>query len=96
MIGRGVRGNPWLFRQILHYMETGEKLPKPSIEEVKTMMLRHARLQIEIKGEYTGIRELRKHIAWYTAGYPHSAKLRGLVSEIDSLEGLEALLEKYW
>lgn len=96
MIGRGVRGNPWLFKQILYYMEHGTYLEKPAMEEVKAMMLRHAKLQIEIKGEYTGIREMRKHIAWYTAGYPHSAKLRGLVSEIESLEDLEALLEKYW
>ncbi len=95
MIGRGVRGNPWLFKQILHYMETGEHLEKPSVEEVKEMMLRHAKLQIEIKGEYTGIREMRKHVAWYTTGYPHSAKLRGLVSEIESLAGLEELLQRF-
>ena len=95
MIGRGVRGNPWLFKQILHFMEKGKHLPRPSIEEVKEMILRHARLQIEIKGEYTGIREMRKHVAWYTAGYPHSAKLRALASEIESLEGLEELLERF-
>lgn len=95
MIGRGVRGNPWLFKQILHYMETGEHLQKPSVEEVKEMMLRHAKLQIQIKGEYTGIREMRKHVAWYTTGYPHSAKLRGMVSEIESLEALKELLHKF-
>lgn len=60
MIGRAVRGNPWIFRELNHYFRTGEKLPKPSVEEVCEMILRHARNQIEIKGEYIGIREMRK------------------------------------
>lgn len=94
MIGRAVRGNPWLFAQIRHYFETGELLEKPSVEEVKQMILKHARLQLQYKGEYTGIREMRKHVAWYTAGYPHSAKLRSEVNAIESMEGLEALMEK--
>ena len=67
MIGRGAQGNPWIFRQILHWMETGEKI-RPSAEEVREMILRHARLLVEHKGVYTGIREMRKHVAWYTAG----------------------------
>lgn len=92
MIGRGVQGNPWIFHQILHWMETGEEATKPSLEEVKQMILRHARLQVEYKGVYTGIREMRKHVAWYTAGYPHSAKLRAKVNEVESLEELEDLI----
>ena len=94
MIGRAVRGNPWLFSRILHYQETGELLPKPDIREVKEMMLRHARLQLEYKGEYTGMREMRKHVACYTAGMPHSAAVRRLVNEVESYEQLEELVER--
>ena len=93
MIGRGAQGNPWIFRQILHWMETGEEESKPDLEEVKTMILRHARMLVEYKGAYTGIREMRKHVAWYTAGYPNSAKLRARVNEIESLEALEHLIQ---
>ena len=93
MIGRGAQGNPWIFRQILHWMETGEEEPKPDLEEVKAMSLRHARMLVEYKGAYTGIREMRKHVAWYTAGYPNSAKLRARVNEIESLEALEHLIQ---
>lgn len=74
MIGRGAEGNPWIFKQILHYRETGETLAKPTQHEVKEMMLRHARMQVEYKGGAIGIREMRKHVAWYTAGFPHSAE----------------------
>ena len=93
MIGRGAQGNPWIFRQILHWMETGEEESKPDLEEVKAMILRHARMLVEYKGAYTGIREMRKHVAWYTAGYPNSAKLRARVNEIESLEALEHLIQ---
>lgn len=93
MIGRGAQGNPWIFRQILHWMETGEEEPNPDLEEVKAMILRHARMLVEYKGAYTGIREMRKHVAWYTAGYPNSAKLRARVNEIESLEALEDLIQ---
>lgn len=89
MIGRGVRGNPWIFREISHYMETGETLPHPSGEEICRMILRHAKMELEYKGEYTAMREMRKHIAWYTAGLPHSAALRRSVNEIESFPELE-------
>lgn len=92
MIGRGAQGNPWIFGQTLHFLKTGKKLPKPSISQIKDMMLLHARMQIEVKGDYTGIREMRKHVAWYTSGLPHSARLRAALSEIESLEQLEELL----
>lgn len=92
MIGRGAQGNPWIFRQILHWMETGEKAEKPSLEDVKEMILRHAALLVECKGEYTGIREMRKHVAWYTAGFPNSAKLRARTNEVTSLQELEELI----
>ena len=92
MIGRAARGNPWIFAQIKHYLETGKKLKQPEMAEVKAMILKHAALLIEYKGEYTGIREMRKHVAWYTAGYPHSASLRRRVNEIESYEDLERIL----
>lgn len=94
MIARGAEGNPWIFRQILHYFETGEHLAKPSFKEVTDMLLRHARMQLEFKGEYTGIREIRKHAAWYTAGYRNSSKLRGRINEVESFADLQALFEE--
>ena len=93
MIGRAVRGNPWIFRELNHYFRTGEKLPKPSVEEVCEMILRHARNQIEIKGEYIGIREMRKHVAWYTAGMRHSAGIRRESNNIASYEELKKLTD---
>ena len=95
MIGRGAQGNPWIFKQIQHQLETGEELPKPSRREVADMMLLHARLQLQIKGDYIGIREIRKHAAWYTAGYKNSSKLRGKINEVESYAQLEALLEQW-
>lgn len=94
MIARGAEGNPWIFRQILHYFETGEKLPKPDFSEVTDMLLRHAKMQLAFKGEYTGIREIRKHAAWYTAGYRNSSRLRGMINEIETYEQLEALFRE--
>ena len=94
MIARGAEGNPWIFRQILHYFETGEHLEKPDFAEVTEMLLRHAKMQLEFKGEYTGIREIRKHAAWYTAGYRNSSKLRGRINEVENYEQLEALFRE--
>lgn len=92
MIGRAARGNPWLFHQIRVYLETGVMEPRPGFDEVRQMMLRHARMQIDYKGDYTGIREMRKHISWYTAGYPHSARLRAQINSVESFEELEELI----
>ncbi len=91
MIGRGAQGNPWIFRQILHFLDTGEAIPKPQFGEVVELLLRHAREQIAFKGEVTGIREMRKHAAWYTSGYKNSAKLRGIINEVESYQQLEDL-----
>lgn len=91
-IGRGARGNPWIFRDLNDYFERGVRQPKPSFEEVRSLILRHCALQKECKGEYTGIREMRKHVAWYLTGYPHSARMRQKVNEVESMEELEELL----
>lgn len=92
MIARGVRGNPWLFKQVKAYLERGELIPKPSCEELVRMVLRHGKMQADWKGEYMGIREMRKHVAWYTTGYKNSAKLRSKVNEIDTYEDLEQVM----
>lgn len=94
MIARGAEGNPWIFLQILHYFETGEHLARPDFSEVTEMLLRHAKMQIDCKGDYTGIREIRKHAAWYTAGYRNSSKLRGRINEVENYEQLEALFRE--
>ena len=95
MIARGAQGNPWIFNQTEHYLRTGKLIAKPSIEEVVQMMLRHANAQLAFKGEYIGMREMRKHVAWYTVGYPHSAKLRGDINAVESVAELEDLMNRY-
>ena len=93
MIGRAARGNPWLFAQIAAYLADGSIMPPPLLTEKKEMILRHARLQLAVKGEYTGVREMRKHLSWYTAGMPNSAKLRGQVNLAETFEEIEHLVE---
>lgn len=95
MIARGAQGNPWIFAQINHFLETGEELPKPSPKEMVEMVLRHAKMQIAFKGEFTGMREMRKHAAWYTGGYKHASRLRSLLNEVETYEQLEELLETF-
>lgn len=96
MVGRASRGNPWLFGQILQELETGQKKPKPEAGEMRETILRHAALQVECKGEYIGIREMRKHVCWYTAGYPHSAKIRSRINEAESMEDLVRAVDILW
>ena len=92
MVARGAKGNPWIFKQITHYLETGELLPRPSVEELKAMILRHGQMMMEFKGELAGMREMRKHVAWYTAGYPNSAALRNEINSVATLEELTELI----
>ena len=92
MIARGAEGNPWIFSEMISYEETGVVPPLPDKDAVREMMLRHARLQLQYKGEYCGIREMRKHVAWYTKGLKGAARLREKVNEVESLEELENLL----
>ena len=92
MIGRGSQGNPWIFAELKYYEKTGVMPERPSPSVIRDTMLRHARLQIDFKGEYLGIREMRKHVAWYTKGMKGSAKLRDAINLVESYEELEALL----
>lgn len=92
MLARGVRGNPWLFSRIKAYLERGEFLPGPDRKELAEMILRHAGMLVDFKGEYTGIREMRKHVAWYTTGFPHAAAVRNRVNEVSTMEELKKLL----
>ena len=92
MIARGAQGNPWIFSELLAYEETGAFPPRPDIDEIRSTMLRHARLQIEYKGNYLGIREMRKHVAWYTKGLRGAARLREQINRVESYEELEKIL----
>ena len=92
MIGRAARGNPWIFHQILVWCQGRPDIPKPSFKEVADMILTHAHLHAETKGEHTAMREMRKHAAWYTSGYPNSAKLRAKINEIETYDELKSLL----
>ena len=93
MIGRAAQGNPWIFREVVTFLETGKRLPKPLAKEKKELILRHAMLQFKVKGEYTAVREMRKHLAWYTVGMPHSARFRQTINTIESMEALITAVE---
>ena len=95
MVGRGAQGNPWIFKRILHYLSTGEVLPEPTAQERFALALRHGRMLIDYKGEYIGVREMRKHMAWYMKGLPGVAQLRGKINGTESLAEMEALLDAY-
>jgi len=95
MIARGAQGNPWIFMHIKEAMRNNTAPLKPTIREAVDMMLRHAKLEVMYKGEYVGIREMRKHVAWYTTGYPMAARFRQNVNLIDTYPQLEELLLAY-
>lgn len=95
MVGRAAQGNPWIFEQINHYLKTGELLPSPTASEKIQMAIRHAHMLVEFKGEYIGIREMRKHIAWYTKGLLNSSNLRNEINLVDSLDKMIILLNEY-
>lgn len=95
MIGRGCQGNPWLFREIKAYLERGEILAPPTLEERVQMVMRHARDLAALKGEVIAMREMRKHAAWYTAGLPHSSTLRGKMNQVATLEDLRHLMDSF-
>ena len=92
MIARGAQGNPWIFSELTVYEQSGTLPPRPSLEEVKKTMLRHAALQLEYKGEYLGIREMRKHVAWYVKGLHGAARLRDAINKVETYEELGNIL----
>lgn len=94
MIGRACQGNPWIFREITTYLETGQIPARPLPEEVREVVIRHAKLQLEYKGEYTGVREMRKHLSWYTAGYPGSARFRQMINSMERMDDLLASVDE--
>ena len=92
MVGRAARGNPWIFREISEYLKDGTIVERPDMQKVRKMILRHAAMLSEYKGEYTAVREMRKHIAWYTQGMPHSAELRRKCNEITNMDILKEVI----
>ena len=95
MIGRGAQGNPWIFKRINHYMQTGEILPEPTLEEKINIAKKHLNLAVEEHGEYIAVREMRKHIAWYLKGLKGSAKVRDEINKITSYEDVIRRLNEY-
>lgn len=93
MIGRAAQGNPWIFREIAAYLNDGKVIARPNNKEKRELILRHAALQLEYKGEYTGVREMRKHLSWYTVGMPHSARFRQTINTMETMEELTAGVE---
>lgn len=93
MIGRAAQGNPWIFREVVRYLEDGSLAERPDNQEKKRMVLEHAGLQLQYKGEYTAVREMRRHLAWYTVGMPHSARFRQMINTMESMEELMAGIE---
>ncbi len=94
MIGRGALGRPWIFEQINAYLKDGTRLPEPHIEEKMNVMLKHIRLLCRYRGDYIGMREARKHAAWYMKGIRGAASFRQLAGGLKTLDDLEALAQK--
>lgn len=94
MVGRAAQGNPWIFKEINRFLEDGEILPRPTYEEMREVVKEHARLQLEFKGEYTGVREMRKHLAWYTTGMPHSAAFRNSINLVETAEDMMKAIDE--
>ncbi len=92
-LARGVKGNPWLLKQIIHYLSTGELLPPPCLEERKAVMRRHMKLMEDHKGAYIATLEMRKHLSWYTAGLPGSSRLRDELNHAATLEELRQIID---
>lgn len=94
MVGRGAQGNPWIFKELLAYEESGMSIMRPSPEEICEMVLQHGKRLIEVKGEYIGMREIRKHAGWYTKGLEHSASLRFKINKVESYAELMELFSE--
>lgn len=93
-IGRGARGNPWIFQQIKAWINDGVVLPEPAVEERIAVALRHLRMKVDYLGEHTAVREMRPHLAWYLKGIPYSAEVRKLINTTTTLQDMEKLLHE--
>ena len=96
MIGRAAQGNPWIFRQLTHYLRTGERLPAPTLQERAAVLLRHLDLLLKYKGDYVGPREMRKHATWYTRGIVHGAILRDRFNKATTRDDFLAILREFF
>lgn len=94
MVGRAAQGNPWIFRQLTQYLKTGERLPGPTMEERKEIILRHLDMLLKFKGDYVGPREMRKHATWYTRGIKGNAELRVLFNKAETRDDFLRILAK--
>lgn len=95
MIGRSAQGNPWIFSRTIHYLKKGELLPDPTPKEIISMILKHMEMTVVYKGERIGIKEMRKHIAWYTKGLRDATKIRTKVNKLETQSQVKELLRKY-
>ncbi|MFA7094989.1 MAG: tRNA dihydrouridine synthase DusB [Gammaproteobacteria bacterium] len=96
MIGRAAQGRPWIFREIGHYLRTGERLPEPPVEEIRDLMLGHLHKLYNFYGEYTGVRIARKHISWYSKGQPGGAAFRNAINQVETVEQQLALTQEFF
>ena len=96
MIGRAAQGRPWIFREINHYLETGETLSEPTIDEVHDILSNHLENLYSFYGEYTGVRMARKHISWYSKGQRNGGAFRNLVNHIDNSKEQLAMVEQFF
>lgn len=92
MIGRGAQGNPWIFRRVVHYLQTGEDLPEPTAEEKIAVAVRHAESLIEYKGEFIGVREMRKHLCWYIKGIKGASNARVKINKAEDFNKIKKIL----
>jgi tRNA-dihydrouridine synthase B len=96
MIGRATLGNPWIFREIISYLETGKKLSKPSDNEKLEIIMEHIKLAVEEKGENVAVKEMRKHISAYTKNMSNSTVFRNSINKIDNIVELEQAIKQYF
>ncbi|MBO5955540.1 MAG: tRNA dihydrouridine synthase DusB [Clostridia bacterium] len=93
MIGRAAEGNPWIFQRVIHFLETGEKLPLPTMDQRAEKIVQHLELLVKFKGDYRGIQEARKHMAWYIKGCRGGARIRDAIMKADTKEKMLKIIE---
>ncbi len=96
MVGRAAQGKPWIFRSILHYLQSGELLPEPAAEEIRDLLIGHLKNLYEFYGEHTGVRVARKHISWYSKGQRHGAAFRQRVNRVESTEEQLRMIHEFF